>query len=97
MTAEDMVHGEEREGDLREAALKRLKKRRDFGAHLITYVVVNAVLVGIWFTTGRGDFWPMWVMMFWGIGVILNAWDVFGRREITEADVRREMDKMRAR
>jgi hypothetical protein len=96
MTVEEMVPGEEQDGELREVALKRLKKRRDFGAHLLTYIVVNAVIVGIWLTTGRGGFWPMWVMMLWGIGLVLNAWDVFGRREITEADVRREMDKMRA-
>ena len=26
-----------------------------------------------------------------GIGVIMNAWDVYGRQEITEDDIQREM------
>jgi 2TM domain len=95
MADEDPIRPADDEGQLREAAVRRLKKRRDFEVHLLTYVVVNAVLVAIWYTNGRGDFWPMWVMLFWGVGVVINAWDVFGRREITESDVRREMDKLR--
>ena len=30
----------------------------------------------------------------WGIGVIMNAWDVYGRQEITEEDIHREMDRL---
>ena len=29
-----------------------------------------------------------------GIGVIMNAWDVYGRQEITEEDIHREMDRL---
>jgi len=90
----DSIQTEER---LREAALKRLKKRRDFRGHLVTYVVINAFLVVIWYFPGRGYFWPMWVMIGWGIGLVFNAWDVYGRREISDADVQAEMDKLRGR
>jgi len=95
MSDEEPVERPGDEGQLRDLALKRLKKRRDFEVHLVTYVIVNAVLVAIWYTNGRGNFWPMWVMLFWGVGVVINGWEVFGRREITESDVRREMDKLR--
>ena len=27
-------------------------------------------------------------------GVIMNAWDVYGRQEITEDDIHREMDRL---
>jgi hypothetical protein len=30
----------------------------------------------------------------WGTGVIMNAWDVYGRQEITEEDIHREMDRL---
>jgi hypothetical protein len=30
----------------------------------------------------------------WGIGVIMNGWDVYGRQEITEEDIHREMDRL---
>jgi hypothetical protein len=79
--------------DVRVQARKRLEKRRDFGAHLVAYVVINAMLVGIWAATGGGYFWPIWVILGWGVGVVLNAWDVFFRREITEADVDREIER----
>ncbi|MGZ4736761.1 MAG: 2TM domain-containing protein, partial [Acidimicrobiia bacterium] len=48
----------EDESDLREQARKRLQKRRDFTAHVVTYVVVNAMLIGIWAISGAGYFWP---------------------------------------
>lgn len=79
--------------DLRTQARKRLEKRRDFAAHVAAYVVVNAMLVGIWAVTGAGYFWPIWVILGWGIGVVLNAWDVYVRKDITEADIDRELQR----
>jgi hypothetical protein len=83
--------------DVRAQARKRLEKRRDFSAHVAAYVVINAVLIGIWAISGAGYFWPAWVLLGWGIGLALNAWDVFFRREITEADVDREVERRHAR
>lgn len=84
---------EETGDDQREQARKRLQKRRDFTAHLVTYVIVNAMLIGIWAITGAGYFWPAWVLLGWGVGLALNAWDVFFRRPITEADIQREIER----
>ena len=81
--------------EVREAALRRLKKKRDFSTHLVSYVIINAVLVLIWYLSGRGYFWPMWVMIGWGIGLAFNGYDVYLRREITEADIQREMQRSR--
>jgi 2TM domain-containing protein len=80
---------------LREEATKRVRKRRDLGAHIVVYVVVNAMLVGIWAFTGAGYFWPAWVLLGWGIGLVLNVWDVYFRRPITEHDIEREMERLR--
>ena len=82
-------------GPAYEEARKRLQARRDFGANLISYVVVNAFLVGMWAMTGGGYFWPAWVMGAWGVGLVLHAWEVFVRRPITEADIEREMHRTR--
>ena len=38
---------------LRDRAMKRLKKRRDFRGHLLVYALVNAFLVVIWAMTTR--------------------------------------------
>ncbi|HEY7893162.1 MAG TPA: 2TM domain-containing protein [Solirubrobacteraceae bacterium] len=80
--------------DEREQAVERLKKRRDFGAHLFVYIVINAAIWAIWALTGSGDLWPAWVSGAWGIGLVLNAWDVYIRRPITEEDIEREMHRL---
>jgi hypothetical protein len=33
------------------------------------FLLVNALLVGIWLLTGAGYFWPMWPFLGWGIGL----------------------------
>lgn len=78
----------------REQALRRIKQKRDFGGHLVAYVVVNAALWTIWAVTGAGYPWPAWISGGWAIGLLLNAWDVYFRSPITEADVQREMQRL---
>lgn len=81
--------------DLRDRAIARLKEKRDFGAHLFVYVVVNAFLIGIWAVTGAGFFWPVFLLCLWGIGLVLHAWDVYWRKPVSEDRIRREMERMR--
>jgi hypothetical protein len=74
--------------------VQRLKKRRDFHAHLLVYALVNGFVVGIWAITGSaGFFWLVFLMAAWGIGLVMNAWDVYGRREITEHDIQHEIER----
>jgi hypothetical protein len=77
----------------REAALKRLKDKRDFKNHAATYLIVNALLVVIWAVSGQGYFWPIWPILGWGIGLALNAWTAYFQKPISEDDIRREMEK----
>jgi hypothetical protein len=81
--------------DLREHAVSRLKKQRDFKVHALMFVAVNALLVGIWAVTSPGDFfWPIFPLLGWGIGLAANAWDAYGRKPITEDQIQREMDRL---
>jgi 2TM domain-containing protein len=80
---------------LREQAVARLKKKRDFRSHLFIYLAVNAVLVVIWAVTSGGFFWPIFPILGWGVGVAANAWDVYGRKPISEDEIRREADRLR--
>jgi hypothetical protein len=52
------------EKELRDHALERLKKRRDFKTHIVIYLLVNAFLVAIWaVTTAPGLFWPIFPIL----------------------------------
>ncbi len=84
-----------RETSLRDRAVKRLKKRRDFRGHLLVYTLVNAFLVLIWAMTSPNHFfWPIFPMVGWGIGVVMNAWDVYVAQDFTEEEVHREMRRL---
>lgn len=80
---------------VRERAVKRLKKRHDFYGHVLIYVLVNTFLVVIWgLTDVHGFFWPVFPIVGWGIGVVMNAWDAFGDEEFDEQRIRREMERL---
>jgi 2TM domain len=81
--------------DERARARTHIKKRRDLRTHALVYVLVNSAIVGIWAAIGSGGFfWPVFPMVFWGIGLVMNAWDVYVASEITEEDVDREVSRM---
>jgi hypothetical protein len=53
--------------------------RAAFVIHARAYVVVNAFLVGVWALAGGGYFWPAWVILGWGVAVVLQAMATFAR------------------
>lgn len=79
----------------REIALARLKARRDFRMHLGAYLIVNAMLVAIWALTARAGFWPIWVLLFWGVGLAFHGWWAHFGQAISQGEIRREMDRGR--
>lgn len=82
--------------ELRALALKRLKAKRDLGMHIVSYVIFNLMLVGIWWMTGHGFFWPIVPILLWGIGVVYNIWDVVSPEPGPE-QVQAEMERLRGR
>ena len=82
------------EPGLREQATIRLRKKRDFRAHLLAYVLINGSLLIIWALTGSGFFWPVFPMLGWGVGLVFHAWDIY-RAPLSEQQIQREMHRMR--
>lgn len=78
-----------------ESARKRVERKRKFVGDVVAYVVVNLFLIGIWAVGGAGYFWPGWVLAGWGVLLVLDAWNVYGRRPVTEADVEKELRSRR--
>lgn len=80
---------------LRERAVRRLKKKRDFAAHVLVYLMVNGFIVAIWAVTSAGFFWPIFPIVGWGIGVVMNAWDVWRGDEFSDKQIAEEMARLR--
>lgn len=83
------------ENPLRDKAITNLKRRRDLRGHVLVYLLVNSALVGVWAVTG-GDsfFWPVFPLVFWGIGLVMNIWDVYLVEDPTEETIEREMRRL---
>lgn len=79
------------QADLYRQATKRAEARLHFSQHLRSYVVVNLILWGIAILTGLHSFghywafwaigWPIWVTVFWGIGLAWEYINVFVMNE----------------
>ena len=94
-SAPDYATERETAEEVRRLARKRIQAKRDLGTHAVVYLVVNSFLIFIWFVSGQDYFWPVWVLAGWGIGLVLNVWEVYGRKPITEADVDEELRRSR--
>ena len=75
----------------REWARRQIAKKRKLRADLVAYVLINAFLVGWWAISGFGYFWPGWVLAAWGLLLLLDAWNIYYRRPITDDDIDREL------
>ncbi len=59
------------------------QKRAKFKRHLVTYAVVNTFLWCIWFFSHHdynGEYgipWPVWPMLGWGIGIVLQYFEAY--------------------
>ena len=94
MPNEDEIAGLSADEQLRRRVIQRLRARAGFWTHLLIFLTVNTVIVVIWAVTSGGFFWPVFPIMLWGIGLIANAWEVFGPDPISEDRIRREIERL---
>ena len=89
---------------VRHAAEKRVNEVLGFRTHLMTFLIVNAMLFLIWLIialTAHGDAWFPWFLfplVGWGIGIAFHAYGVYGSggsAEKRNAMVDKEMEKIK--
>ena len=85
----------ERELTEREQARQAVEKKHKFQGDVVKYVVINLLLIGIWAVAGAGYFWPGWVLAGWGVLLLLDAWNAYFRRPITEQEIDEEVGHRR--
>ena len=85
------------EEQIYEEAKKRVEAKKGFYKNLVTYVIVNIILVLIWaFASGGGYPWFLWVLGFWGIGIIFNYFNVFvWPKKGDKAAIEKEAERIR--
>jgi 2TM domain-containing protein len=66
---------------------------RDFGSQAFTYGIGSMVFIVIWAAGGRGFFWPMYPLLVWSLGLSVQHFTVVIRGQITDAEVRRRLNR----
>ncbi len=60
-----------------ERARKRVEELKKFYGNLISYAVINVMLIVINLLTSPDHLWFYWVTIFWGLSILLHASRVF--------------------
>ena len=58
-------------------AQARVRRIKQFYSNLITFVLVNLLLLVINLVTSPGDLWFYWVTIIWGIILVFQAFNTF--------------------
>ncbi len=82
------------------AAKAHVGEIRGFYGHLIIFVIINILLFAINIIQGVHYLWFYWVTIFWGIGLCMHAFSVYGRprifgREWEEKKIKEIMDEQK--
>lgn len=86
---------------LRKIAEDRVERKIKFKRNLFSYIVVNVILAAVNFMFTPDYWWFLWVLFFWGIGVLvdfLKAYllvDIYDSEEYRERKIQEEMEKLR--
>ena len=84
--------------DLRKAAAKSIKKKRGAWQFLVVTLVIFGLMNVIWAINTPGEsYWPIWVLIGMGIGVVfafLDAYTKFSSKSISDAQIDAEIKKM---
>jgi len=84
------------EEQIYEEATKRVKEKKRFYNGLVTYLIVNAVLIVIWALSGRGYPWFLWPLGIWGAFVLGDFLRIFVFREKSDQeDIEKEVEKIK--
>ena len=87
------------EGELRDKAVERIKRKRDLLGHAVLFLVINAGLWAVWAIDGANtdDLWPAWVTGIWLAILLLDAVKIYGERPITDQRIQEEMRRIEGR
>ena len=80
-------------------ALRRVREKRQFLTHLISYVAVNIFLIGINLFTNQyySYYWFLYVTLAWGIGLLAHGVKLYTVLNLDEEAVEKEVERIKAK
>jgi hypothetical protein len=81
--------------ELRVIARKTAEKKAGFYTHLAIYGVVNLFLIAIWYITGAGFPWFVFILFGWGIGIVAHYMSTFHGEGYVEGLTEKEFRKLK--
>jgi len=76
-------------------ARKRAEDKVGVFIHFTIYVAVNLLLVLVWWFSGAGFPWFIFVLVFWGIGIVAHWVSVFVGTGMTDRMAASEYQKLK--
>jgi hypothetical protein len=93
----EMIMAMPTDEELRQIARQTAEKKAGFYTHFAIYVVVNLFLIAIWYITGAGFPWFVFILFGWGIGIAAHYMGTFHGQAyvdgLTEKEYRKLKDK----
>ena len=88
--------------DIKKKAKKRVKKKKEFFEHLISFISTMVFLLIINLLTSPGYLWVVWPLLGWGVGLAIHYFTVFGffglgTEDWEEREFEREMWKIKSK
>lgn len=83
--------------ELRAAARKRIKAKRDFWNLVLVFAISAIIVNAIWFFSGASYYWPAWPMLGFVIALFFVGLSTFGpgSRPISDEQIDREVRKFK--
>ena len=83
--------------ELRKEAKEIARKKFGFYIHFVVYIIINILLISIWYFTGKGIPWFIFPLVGWGIAVLIHFLStfVFTERKFLDRMAEKEYEKMK--
>jgi 2TM domain len=75
-------------------ARKRTESKISFYSDLGLYSIVNVILFALWWNNGGGYPWFLFVVFFWGLGVISHGLALFRQSDLFDRMAEAEYQRM---
>lgn len=88
------------EEKLYKEARKRVRRKRKFYSHVLSYLAITSFLTFINWFSSPGRWWVQWVWIGWGIGIFFHGIGLYKQNIIFSDDweerkIKEEMEKMK--